>query len=134
MTEEQALQIATEMVAEENNIQIATVDQNGYPCIKGLIKIKNNGLKEFFFTSNVNTDKVKNIQYNNKGCLYISKYLEYQGVSFRGTFQIMSLEEASIDKSFIPEGLRDQEYCAIKFITEEANVYASMLKRTVKIQ
>ncbi|WES34972.1 pyridoxamine 5'-phosphate oxidase family protein [Ruminiclostridium papyrosolvens DSM 2782] len=63
---------AIEMLAKSNEITLASVNENGYPIICALSKIKSEGIKKFWVATGLSSTKVSHFKTNSKAsaCFY----------------------------------------------------------------
>lgn len=59
-------------------------DTSGNPQIKGMLKIKNEGLKEFWFCSNTSAKRTIELKKDGNSCLYFYDFDTSNGISCRG--------------------------------------------------
>ncbi len=133
MGEERARDIALSLIKSNNHALIGTVSINDYPNIKALTKMKNDGLKTFYFSTNSISTKVQQIKHNAKGCVYFFDPMLYIGVMLEGTLEITNdLDEAN-STGYKPEALVGFDYCTIKFTAVSVNVYSDFNKETFDV-
>ena len=131
--EEKALKV----VSKCEIAMMGTVDEAGQPYIKGLIKTKNDGLKEFWFCSNTSSKRVAQIKENGKACLYFTK--KFEGVMLIGLAEISYDDE--MRKSFwhdnmlvyYPHGALDPDFALIKFTATSGNYYKNLINEDFEI-
>ena len=110
---------------------IATVDEGGFPNMRAmLVPRKIIGLKEFWFTTNTSSNKVKQIGKNNKACVYFfDKKFLYHGVMLIGTAEVCTDQESRQaiwqfgDTMYYKKGVTDPDYAVIKFRAQKIKYY-----------
>ncbi len=125
MDKQEAERIAFELVKKNHHYVIGTINQNGYPDLSVLIKLKHHGIKEFYFSTNEETDKIENLKHNPNGCIYCFDPFEYTGLTFFGKFQIIEQvhDHVEFSEDIFPEGLNSKNYVLLKFISKKVKVY-----------
>lgn len=67
---------------------LGTVDENGIPQLKAMIKTSAIGLKEFWFCSNTSSKRVAQIQKNPDACLYFYDEKTFEGLMLKGKAEV----------------------------------------------
>ena len=98
---------------------ICSVDDAGFPNIKAMLRPrKRNGLKEFYFSTNTSSMRVKQFQNNPKASIYFyhKGLIKYVGIMLVGNMEVLTDQETknSIwkkgDTIFYKEGVTDPDY------------------------
>lgn len=106
---------------------IGSVDENGYPNMKAMLKPrKSNGLKEFYFSTNTSSLRVKQFQNNPNASIYFyhKGLIKYIGVMLVGKMEVLTDQETKDmiwrkgDTMFYKKGVTDPDYCVLKFTVE----------------
>lgn len=114
---------------------ITSIDAYGFPNIKAMLPPRKiNGLKEFYFSTNTSSLRVKQYRENPNACIYFYRkgLIKYQGVMLTGSMEV--LEDACIkkelwqmgDKIFYPGGVTDPDYCILKFTALAGRYYCDL--------
>ncbi len=75
---------------------ICAIDDEGYPNVKAMLKPrKRNGLKEFYFSTNTSSMKVKQYQDNPNASIYFyhKGLIKYVGVMLKGKMEVLTDQE-----------------------------------------
>ena len=75
---------------------IGSVDKNGYPNMKAMLKPRKiNGLKEFYFSTNTSSLRVKQFQNNPNASIYFyhKGLIKYIGVMLLGKMEVLTDQE-----------------------------------------
>jgi general stress protein 26 len=106
---------------------IAKIDDKGYPRASTISNIKTDGLKTIWFSTGLNSDKVKFLTHNNKaGVCYCEGG---NNITLTGTIEVLTEPELKkqlwIDWfiNHFPGGITDPNYCILKFTTKEATFW-----------
>jgi general stress protein 26 len=118
---------AAEMLAKCSEIALASINENGYPRICVLAKIKSEGIKKFWVATGVSSVKVSHFNENPKAgaCFYSG------GNSATLVGKVTVLHDHAIKTEMwldwfinhFQEGIDDPEYCILEFETEEATLW-----------
>ena len=108
---------------------LGTVDENGNPQLKAMIKTMANGLREFWFCSNTSSKRAAQIQKNPNASLYFFDEKSFEGLMLTGNAEV-SFDEAKRKefwndgmKIYYPLGCTDPDYVLIKFTASGGNYY-----------
>lgn len=114
---------------------ICSVDENGYPNMKAMLKPRiMNGLKEFYFSTNTSSLRVKQFQNNSNACIYFyhKGLIKYTGVMLVGKMEVLTDQETKDmiwrkgDTIFYKKGVTDPDYCVLKFTAESGRYYCDL--------
>ena len=121
---------------------ICSIDEEGFPNIKAMLKPrKRNGLKEFYFSTNTSSMRVKQFQNNPKASIYFyhKGLIKYVGVMLVGNMEVLTDQETknSIwkkgDTIFYKKGVTDPDYCVLKFNAEKGRYYCDLKTESFEI-
>lgn len=111
---------------------IAYIDGEGYPITKAMLKPRErNGIKEFWFTTNTSSNKVKFFRENPKASIYFVDKRFFRGVSLIGTVEVLEDGESKRriwlegDTMYYPLGVDDPDYCVLKFTAVKGRYYSN---------
>lgn len=108
---------------------LGTVDENGIPQLKAMIKTAAGRLKEFWFCSNTSSKRVAQIQKNPNASLYFFDEKTFEGLMLTGkaevTYDDAKRKEFWNDgmKIYYPLGCTDPDFALIKFTASKGNYY-----------
>lgn len=114
---------------------IGSVDKNGYPNMKAMLKPRKiNGLKEFYFSTNTSSLRVKQFQNNPNASIYFyhKGLIKYTGVMLVGKMEVLTDQETKDmiwrkgDTMFYKKGVTDPDYCVLKFTVESGRYYCDL--------
>ena len=114
---------------------ICSVDENGYPNVKAMLKPRKRiGLKEFWFSTNTSSMRVKQFMENPKACIYFyhKGLIKYVGVMLSGTMEVLTDQESKDmiwkrgDTLFYKGGVTDPDYCVLKFTAVKGRYYCDL--------
>lgn len=111
---------------------IAYIDGEGYPITKAMLKPRErNGIKEFWFTTNTSSNKVKFFRENPKASIYFVDKRFFRGVSLIATVEVLEDGESKRriwlegDTMYYPLGVDDPDYCVLKFTAVKGRYYSN---------
>ncbi len=122
---------------------ICSIDEENHPNVKAMLKPrKRNGLKEFYFSTNTSSMRVKQYKNNPNASLYFyhKGLLKYVGVMLKGKMEVLTDQEIKNliwqkgDIIFYKKGVTDPDYCVLKFTTENGRYYCDLKTENFDIQ
>jgi general stress protein 26 len=119
---------------------ISSVDDRGFPNTKAMLPPrKREGIKDFYFTTNISSMRVKQYRMNSNACIYFFDRRFYRGVMLVGTMEVLTDQETKQmiwrdgDTMYYPLGVSDPDYCVLKFSAERMRVYQNFKSETLNI-
>ncbi len=122
---------------------ICSIDEENHPNVKAMLKPrKRNGLKEFYFSTNTSSMRVKQYKNNPNASIYFyhKGLLKYVGVMLKGKMEVLTDQEIKNliwkkgDIIFYKKGVTDPDYCVLKFTTENGRYYCDLKTENFDIQ
>lgn len=122
---------------------ICSVDENGYPNMKAMLKPrKMNGFKEFYFSTNTSSLRVKQFQSNPNASIYFyhKGLIKYTGVMLLGKMEVLTDQETKDmiwrkgDTMFYKEGVTDPDYCVLRFTAVCGRYYCDLKTENFEVQ
>ncbi len=122
---------------------ISSIDNENYPNIKAMLKPrKRNGLKEFYFSTNTSSMRVKQYQNNSNASIYFyhKGLIKYVGVMLKGNMEVLTDQETKNiiwkkgDTMFYKKGVTDPDYCVLKFTTTSGRYYCDLKTESFDIE
>ena len=114
---------------------ICSIDDKNYPNVKAMLKPrKRNGLKEFYFSTNTSSMRVKQYQNNPNASIYFyhKGLMQYVGVMLKGKMEVLKDQETKNriwqkgDTMFYKKGKTDPDYCVLKFTATSGRYYCDL--------
>jgi len=108
---------------------LASVNEDGFPQMKAMLTMKQNNMKEHFFSTNTSSKRVSQFRKNPKASVYYCEPDGFKGVLFTGLIEIFTDHDTKAffwregDEIYYPKGVDDEDYCIFKFTAETANYY-----------
>lgn len=103
---------------------ICSIDEENYPNVKAMLSPRKRvGLKEFYFSTNTSSMRVKQYMENPNACIYFyhKGLIRYEGVMLKGRMEVLTDQDSKNmiwkkgDTMFYKEGVTDPDYCVLRF-------------------
>lgn len=111
---------------------ISYISEDGFPVSKAMLAPrKRNGIREFWFSTNTSSNKVKAFRENPKASIYFVDRRFFRGVSLSGTMEVLETAEAKEriwrtgDTMYYHEGVTDPDYCVLRFTATKGRYYSN---------
>ena len=118
---------AVDLMNSCGEMTLASVNEQGYPRICAMGKIKSEGIKKAYFSTGMTGTKTRHFQANPKAS--VCAWKGGDSITLVGTVRVTQeravLEEMWLD-AFIkhfPGGIDDPNYCILEFTAEEATLW-----------
>ena len=120
-------------LADKSDVTIVSyIDTNGFPASKAMLPPRErNGIREFWFTTNTSSNKVKCFKKNPKASIYFVDKRFFKGVNLLGTMEVLETVAAKEriwregDSMYYPKGVSDPDYCVLKFTATAGRAYGN---------
>ena len=122
---------------------ICSIDDDKYPNVKAMLKPrKRNGLKEFYFSTNTSSMRVKQYLKNPNACIYFyhKGLIKYTGVMLKGKMEVITSQDIKnmiwkkTDTMFYKKGVTDPDYCVLKFTAISGRYYCDLKTESFDIK
>ena len=118
---------AAALLAQCENVTVASIDANGFPRPVQMSKIKAVGFHEVWMATSARSVKVEDFKHNNKAGLCYDHYGD--GVALRGTVEVIT-DDATRKEMWedwfihhFPGGPTDPDYVLLRFLGTEATFW-----------
>ena len=119
---------------------IGSVDSKGFPNMKAMLAPRKRvGIKEFYFTTNTSSMRVKQYLKNAKACVYFYDKRFFKGVQLLGHMEVLTDAGSKKmiwkdgDTMYYPLGVADPDYCVLKFTAENYRYYSNFKSENFSI-
>lgn len=139
MSDEIFILESKKLVEKSKIVMVGTNGENGYPNIKAMMRLKHDGLKKFWLSTNTSTKRVELLKSDNKVCLYFVDENDFAGLMITGTIEILKDREskemmwADGCEIYYPLGIDDPDYTVLCFTAEVGNYYSHLKNVTFKV-
>lgn len=122
---------------------ICSIDEDGFPNIKAMLKPrKRSGLKEFYFSTNTSSVRVKQYLNNPNASIYFyhKGLFKYVGVMLIGKMEVLTDQNTKnmiwkkFDKIFYKKGVTDPDYCVLRFKPTNGRYYCDLRSESFDIK
>ncbi|MBA7665447.1 hypothetical protein ES703_73517 [subsurface metagenome] len=139
MEKEDAIEKGLSLVNRSTIAMLGTNGEGGYPNIRALIKMENEGLKTIWFSTNTSSRKIPQLKKNPKACVYFVDFDKWMGLMLVGTTEIRkdskSRERLWRDgfEKYYPKGVNDPDYSVLRFVANWGRYYHSLTHITFEL-
>ena len=118
---------AVDLMNSCGEVTLASVNENGFPRICVMTKIKSEGVKKVYVATGISSNKTKHFQANPKAS--ICTWKGGDSITLIGTVKVIQdhgiLEQMWLDWfiEHFPGGINDPNYCILVFTAEEATLW-----------
>ena len=129
-------------IDRQNVSFICSVDENNYPNMKAMLKPRKRvGLKEFYFSTNTSSMRVKQFLNNPNASIYFyhKGLIKYTGVMLVGKMEVLTDQETKDmiwrkgDTMFYKKGVTDPDYCVLKFTAQSGRYYCDLKTESFEV-
>ncbi|MBP5158037.1 MAG: pyridoxamine 5'-phosphate oxidase family protein [Treponema sp.] len=114
---------------------VCSVDSENFPNVKAMLRPRKRiGLKEFYFSTNTSSMRVKQYQANPNASIYFyhKGLIKYVGVMLKGRMEVLTDQKIKDeiwrpgDTMFYKQGRTDPDYCVLKFTAHSGRYYCDL--------
>jgi len=139
MQKEEAIKEALALPIRSNIAMLGTNGDNGYPNIKAMIKMENEGLKRIWFSTNTSSKRIGQLVRNPKACVYFVDFEQWMGLMLVGDVEVLQdivsrqrLWREGYEK-YYPLGITDADYSVLRFTAQWGNYYHALSNVTFEL-
>lgn len=128
------------MVDKTSMSMISYIDDGGYPASRAMLAPRERtGIREFWFTTNTSSNKVRCFRENPKASIYFVDRRFFRGVCLTGTVEVLESREAKEriwrdgDTVYYPDGVTAPDYCVLKFTAVRGRYYSNFKSEDFEI-
>ena len=132
-----------EFIRKQKVAFICSVDEDGFPNVKAMLKPRKiNGLKQFYFSTNTSSIRVKQYLNNPSASIYFyhKGRIKYTGDMLKGKMEVLTDQETKDmiwrkgDTIFYKGGVTDPDYCVLRFNAENGRYYCDLKTESFLIE
>ena len=132
MQEKQKL---ADFIRKQNVAFICSVDEEGFPNVKAMLKPRKiEGLRRFYFSTNTSSMRVRQYRNDPRACIYFyhKGLIRYEGLMLKGSMEVLTDQETKDaiwrrgDAVFYKGGVTDPDYCVLRFTAESGRYYCDL--------
>ncbi len=139
MEKEQVIQDALALANDSTIAMLGTNGDDGYPNIKAMIKMENEGLKTVWFSTNTSSKRVTQLNRDSKVCVYFVDMDQWKGLMLVGTIEMLQdmvsrqrLWRPGYEK-YYPLGVTDPDYSVLRFTAQWGNYYHALSNASFEV-
>ena len=136
------LEMIERFIDKQSVAFISSIDEEGFPNTKAMLKPrKRSGLREFYFSTNTSSMRVKQFINESKACIYFyhKGLVKYEGVMLTGKMEVLTDQGSKNmiwkkgDTMFYKKGVTDPDYCVLKFTAIKGRYYCDLKTESFNI-
>ena len=139
MQKEKAIKEALALASRSGIAMVGTNGDNGYPNIKAMLKMENEGLNRIWFSTNTSSRRVGQLVQNSKTCVYFVDFEQWKGLMLVGDVEVLQdiesrqrLWREGFEK-YYPLGVTDPDYSVLRFTAQWGNYYYALSNVTFEL-
>ena len=122
---------------------VCSIDENGFPNVKAMLKPRKQvELKEFYFSTNTSSMRVKQYLNNPNASIYFyhKGLIKYAGVMLTGRMEVLTDQATKDmiwrkgDTIFYKQGVTDPDYCVLKFTAKSGRYYCDLKTESFDVE
>lgn len=122
---------------------VCSIDEDGFPNVKAMLKPRKQvGLKEFYFSTNTSSMRVKQYIENPNASIYFYRkgLIKYVGVMLKGKMEVLTDQPTKDmiwrkgDTMFYKQGVTDPDYCVLKFTATSGRYYCDLKTESFDVE
>jgi general stress protein 26 len=139
MQKEEAIREALALASRSDIAMLGTNGDNGYPNIKAMIKMENEGLNRIWFSTNTSSKRVGQLIRNSKACFYFVDFEQWMGLILVGDVEVLQDMESRQRlwregfEKYYPLGVTDPDYSVLRFTAQWGNYYHALSNVTFEL-
>lgn len=129
-----------ELAEQAKTAVVCSVNTDGCPNAKAMLNLRRDGLKTFWFSTNLSSKRVSQFRNNGKACIYFVNENNFQGLMLVGTMEVCVDRETRAMlwregfEIYYPAGIDDGDYCVLKFEAKTGNYYHGLRNTTFDVE
>jgi len=134
MSAERAMKEGLDLATRSQIAMLATVDADGYPNTRAMIRMENDGLKTIWFSTNTSSRKIGHLTANPRACVYFVDFEKWMGLMLVGEVEILRDAESRKRlwrkgyERYYPNGVDDPDYTVLRFTARRGRYYHALTR------
>ncbi len=139
MQKGEAIREALALANRSGIAMLGTNGDEGYPNIKAMIKMENEGLNRIWLSTNTSSKRVGQLVRNSKACIYFVDFEQWMGLMLVGEVEVLQDRESRQRlwregfEKYYPAGVTDPDYCVLRFTARWGNYYHALSNVTFEL-
>lgn len=139
MNTSEAMNLALDLIERSRSVLVGSIDDEGWPNIKGMFNLRHDGLKTFLFSTNTSSRRVGHFVADPRACLYFVDFGRVEGLQLAGKME--ALQDPQLKQllwfdgceKYYPLGVTDPDYTVLRFTAERGNYYHRLVNVTFEV-
>jgi general stress protein 26 len=121
--------LAEEFLEKCNSCMVASVDEDGYPNVKAMLKLESEGIQTIIFSTSSESARTLQFKKNQKACVYVMDDKTYMGLMLTGDIEVLEDRESKSRYwhdwmvNYYPDGVDTWYYCIYRFTAKKGQYY-----------
>jgi general stress protein 26 len=139
LTPQEAAQNGAALMAQCGIAIVGSVNADGYPWMKAMLKMETEGLKTIWFGTNTSSKRVNQFRSNLKASVYFVDEANFKGLLLIGEMLVLNDETSKKRlwrdgfEVYYPLGINDPDYTVLRFTARTANYYHGLQNITFEV-
>lgn len=119
---------------------IGSVNQSGYPQIKGMFVLEHASVQTHYFSTNLSSSRAQQFLHNPQASVYYCDAGLCKGALFTGSMAVCTdpATKALLWREgfemYYPQGVDDPDYCVLAFTADTVNYYHGLTNATLAVK
>jgi general stress protein 26 len=137
--EQQVIKEIIKLVENSRDAIVCSTDDDGYPNAKTMFRAKNEGIKDFWFSTNTSAIRTGQWLKRPQACIYFVDAKDFHGLMLTGIMQVCTDNETKQafwkegDEMYYPLGPTDPDYCILHLTADKGNYYHGLQKQLFSV-
>ena len=127
------------LIARSAIALVGSINPQGFPCIKAMLKMETEGIKSAWFSTNTSSKRVAQFLSNPKASVYFVDEQNFKGLLLVGEMQVLQDKKSKKRlwregfEVYYPQGVSDPDYTVLCFTAKTANYYHGLQNITFDV-
>ncbi len=137
--QEDAIRDALALANRSTIAMLGTNGENGYPHVKAMLKMENEGLRRIWFSTNASSKRTGQLLRNSKASVYFVDLERWMGLMLVGDVEVLQDMESRQHlwregfEQYYPSGVNDPDYAVLRFTARWGNYYHALSNATFEL-
>jgi general stress protein 26 len=139
MLKDEAVREALALADRSEIAMLGTHGDDGYPHIKAMMKMENEGLNRIWLSTNTSSRRVGQLTRNPKASVYLVDFNQWKGLMLAGDVEVLRDPESKKRlwregfERYYPLGVTDPDYSVLLFTARWGNYYHALSNVTFEL-
>lgn len=128
----EAAELARALADRSGIALVGSIDPAGYPAVKAMLKMENEGLRTVWFSTNTSSRRAARFREDPRACVYFMEAESFIGLMLTGTMEVLRDVESRRRlwregfERYYPLGVDDPDYTVLRFTALRGNLYRGL--------